>query len=318
MNIQKMMKQAQQMQEQMQRQMADLRIEATAGGGMVKVVVDGLKQIHALAIDPKALAGSAYTSLGSLYYQVPGWPIGFGDDKKAREMLEAAGYEVTDQPDGVAGLRAFRESPADVVITDISMPRADGHAVLQHVRGHGGLAAELARQRPFGPGAVGEDAAAQTGASAQPFLGTGAERGVHPMARLAFLDTGEAHALDFKFFSDERIQICAAHEGVAAGVLGLNAGQGQLTTQCLQHFHREKRDLALVVFLVIEEPVAANTPSRHAFDSFDSEVRILPRWLAAVAEEIVAGRNEKVFDANHGGILHPQATVCKCELAAAL
>jgi tetratricopeptide (TPR) repeat protein len=45
---------------------------------------------HALAIDPKALAGSAYTSLGSLYYQVPGWPIGFGDDKKARELLEAA------------------------------------------------------------------------------------------------------------------------------------------------------------------------------------------------------------------------------------
>ena len=41
MNIQKMMKDAQRMQEQMQRQMADLRIEATAGGGMVKVVVDG-------------------------------------------------------------------------------------------------------------------------------------------------------------------------------------------------------------------------------------------------------------------------------------
>ncbi len=41
----------------------------------------------ALAIDPKALDGSAYTSLGSLYYQVPGWPIGFGDDKMALELL---------------------------------------------------------------------------------------------------------------------------------------------------------------------------------------------------------------------------------------
>jgi tetratricopeptide (TPR) repeat protein len=41
----------------------------------------------ALAIDPKALEGSAYTSLGSLYYQVPGWPIGFGDDKMALDML---------------------------------------------------------------------------------------------------------------------------------------------------------------------------------------------------------------------------------------
>jgi tetratricopeptide (TPR) repeat protein len=53
---------------------------------------------HALAVDPKALAGSAYTSLGSLYYQVPGWPIGFGDDKKAREMLEAA---LKLNPDGI-------------------------------------------------------------------------------------------------------------------------------------------------------------------------------------------------------------------------
>jgi tetratricopeptide (TPR) repeat protein len=43
---------------------------------------------HALSIDPAALGGSAYTSLGSLYYQVPGWPIGFGDEKKALELLQ--------------------------------------------------------------------------------------------------------------------------------------------------------------------------------------------------------------------------------------
>ena len=56
MNIQKMMRDAQRMQEQMQRQMADLRVEATAGGGMVKVVVNGLKQIHALTIDPEVVS----------------------------------------------------------------------------------------------------------------------------------------------------------------------------------------------------------------------------------------------------------------------
>ena len=56
MNIQQMMKQAQRMQEQMQREMADLRIEATAGGGMVKVVVNGLKQIQSLAIDPEVVS----------------------------------------------------------------------------------------------------------------------------------------------------------------------------------------------------------------------------------------------------------------------
>lgn len=41
-------------------------------------------------IKPEALNGSAYTSLGSLYYQVPGWPLGFGDDGKARAYLEQA------------------------------------------------------------------------------------------------------------------------------------------------------------------------------------------------------------------------------------
>ena len=41
-------------------------------------------------INPQALQGSAYTSLGSLYYKVPGWPIGYGDKKKARAYLEKA------------------------------------------------------------------------------------------------------------------------------------------------------------------------------------------------------------------------------------
>ncbi len=44
----------------------------------------------ALKQDPKALDGSAYTSLGSLYYQVPGWPVGFGDDEKAEQLLKQA------------------------------------------------------------------------------------------------------------------------------------------------------------------------------------------------------------------------------------
>jgi tetratricopeptide (TPR) repeat protein len=53
---------------------------------------------QALALDAGALGGSAYTSLGSLYYQVPGWPIGFGDDRKARELLDKA---LALNPDGI-------------------------------------------------------------------------------------------------------------------------------------------------------------------------------------------------------------------------
>ena len=45
---------------------------------------------HAIQIDGKALDGSAYNSLGVLYYKVPGWPLGFGDKAKARELLQKA------------------------------------------------------------------------------------------------------------------------------------------------------------------------------------------------------------------------------------
>jgi DNA-binding YbaB/EbfC family protein len=56
MNIQQMMKQAQQMQERLQKQMAELRVEATAGGGMVTVVMNGAKQIQKLTIDPEVVS----------------------------------------------------------------------------------------------------------------------------------------------------------------------------------------------------------------------------------------------------------------------
>lgn len=53
---------------------------------------------HALQVDPQALQGSAYTSLGALYYQVPGWPIGFGDDEQAETLLKQA---LALNPDGI-------------------------------------------------------------------------------------------------------------------------------------------------------------------------------------------------------------------------
>jgi len=49
-------------------------------------------------INPEALNGSIYTSLGSLYYQVPGWPIAFGDDKQAEKYLKKA---LAINPDGI-------------------------------------------------------------------------------------------------------------------------------------------------------------------------------------------------------------------------
>ena len=56
MNIQDMMKQAQQMQERLQRELAETEIEATAGGGMVTVVMNGVKQLRTVTIDPDVVS----------------------------------------------------------------------------------------------------------------------------------------------------------------------------------------------------------------------------------------------------------------------
>ena len=45
---------------------------------------------ESLKINPKAMDGAAHMTLGSLYFQVPGWPVGFGDDKMAEQELKAA------------------------------------------------------------------------------------------------------------------------------------------------------------------------------------------------------------------------------------
>lgn len=52
----------------------------------------------AIALDGDVLDGSAYTSLGVLYYKVPGWPLGFGSDKKAQDYLEKG---LVLNPDGI-------------------------------------------------------------------------------------------------------------------------------------------------------------------------------------------------------------------------
>jgi DNA-binding YbaB/EbfC family protein len=56
MNIQKMMQQAQQMQENLQQQLKRTKVEATAGGGMVTVVMNGVKEIQTLTIDPEVVS----------------------------------------------------------------------------------------------------------------------------------------------------------------------------------------------------------------------------------------------------------------------
>ena len=71
----------------------------TGGFGALGKVKEARRQLEAAEkINSDALNGSIYTSLGSLYYQVPGWPIGFGDDEKAEMYLKKA---LAINPDGI-------------------------------------------------------------------------------------------------------------------------------------------------------------------------------------------------------------------------
>lgn len=78
-----------------------LSSEAGAKGGLgaLSLAKEARQRFEdAIKLDDKALKGSAYTSLGSLYYKVPGWPIGFGDRDKAESLLKKA---LAINPDGI-------------------------------------------------------------------------------------------------------------------------------------------------------------------------------------------------------------------------
>ena len=61
------------------------------GLGALSLIKEAKKDLEsALKINDKALSGSAYTSLGTLYFKAPGWPISYGDDEKAKKMLKQA------------------------------------------------------------------------------------------------------------------------------------------------------------------------------------------------------------------------------------
>jgi DNA-binding YbaB/EbfC family protein len=54
-NLQKMLKQAKEMQDKLQKELADLRVEGTSGGGMVNITLDGQKNVIAVRIEPEVI-----------------------------------------------------------------------------------------------------------------------------------------------------------------------------------------------------------------------------------------------------------------------
>ena len=66
MNIQKMMRQAQEMQEKLQQRLRETTVEGTAGGGMVTVTMNGVKEVQGLKIDPEVVSAEDVEMLQDL------------------------------------------------------------------------------------------------------------------------------------------------------------------------------------------------------------------------------------------------------------
>ncbi len=86
MDVQQMMKQAQQMQERLQKQMNDLSVEASAGGGMVTVVMNGQKLVQTVRIDPECVSKDDVEMLQDLIVAAMNDAARKVDDELGRQM----------------------------------------------------------------------------------------------------------------------------------------------------------------------------------------------------------------------------------------
>lgn len=65
-NLQKMLKQAKEMQDKLQKELAELRLEGTSGGGMVSITLDGQKNLISVRLDPEVINGDEVEMLQDL------------------------------------------------------------------------------------------------------------------------------------------------------------------------------------------------------------------------------------------------------------
>jgi len=98
MNVAKLLQQAQRAQEQMQKKLGELEVEGSAGGGLVRVRLNGLKELKGVSIDAKALAGEEAGLVEDLV--VAAWQEAARlVEERSREVLASLGL-----PAGVPGL----------------------------------------------------------------------------------------------------------------------------------------------------------------------------------------------------------------------
>ena len=109
------------------------------------------------------------------------------------------------------------------------------------------------------------------------------------MTRFALLDACEANALNLEFSANQRIQIRAGDNHIASRGSRLRLRDFQFATEREEDFQREEGDLAFIVFLEVEEPVAPDATASDALSLSYFDHGVLASGLSVMAKEVVAG-----------------------------
>jgi len=136
---------------------------------------------------------------------------------------------------------------------------------------------------------VAENARAQATPAFEKFFRAGRDGAVHPVTRSAFLRAVKSNSLNFKILADQFVKIDIARDDVAAHQSRRVTLDFERAAEFIENFQREKSDLALVIVLKIEVPIALNAAPGYAFDHRNFDHRILIRLATVVSDKIVAG-----------------------------
>ena len=168
------------------------------------------------------------------------------------------------------------------------------HTVLDRPWGRGSESLVLANAERAGR----QNSRPESAATAQRLFCAGAERLIHPIAGATFLSAEEVHALNFKFLADEFVQVQAARNDVSAEDRRRFVPDAELLAEGLIHLVGEERNLAFVVRVVVEEPVALDAPASHTTGRSHFADWVLPRGPAVLAEIIVPRRHVQMQHLN--------------------
>jgi FdhD protein len=106
----------------------------------------------------------------------------------------------------------------------------------------------------------------------------------------------KANPLDLKIFSDQLVEFDIARKHIPPDATRRNALHLQPAAEFIKNLEGKKRDLPLVIFLVIKIAVSAQTASGHTFDRHDLNHRKFIWFPPVMSDKIVTGRNINVTD----------------------